>query len=58
MEKRSFPKTSPPPVVSHTATGAVPSHQLLAGRKEVLIQHAGEEYRLRITRLNKLILTK
>lgn len=31
---------------------------LLAGRKEVAIAHDGELYRLRLTRQNKLILTK
>ncbi|MEG0822642.1 MAG: hemin uptake protein HemP [Burkholderiaceae bacterium] len=41
--------------------GSVPtlsSQQLFRGRREVVIRHAGEDYRLRITRLNKLILTK
>ncbi|MEG1971435.1 MAG: hemin uptake protein HemP [Burkholderiaceae bacterium] len=37
---------------------ALPSQQLFRGRREVVIRHAGEDYRLRITRLNKLILTK
>ncbi len=32
--------------------------QLFGAGKEILIRHAGELYRLRITRLNKLILTK
>lgn len=34
------------------------SGQLLAGAHEVLIEHAGQEYRLRLTRNDKLILTK
>ena len=34
------------------------SRQLFATGKEVLIRHAGEIYRLRVTRQNKLILTK
>ncbi|HHI94476.1 MAG TPA: hemin uptake protein HemP [Gammaproteobacteria bacterium] len=34
------------------------SHELLAGRKELAIEHSGEEYRLRITSKGKLILTK
>jgi len=34
------------------------SATLFAGRKEVVIQHDGHDYRLRITRQNKLILTK
>jgi hemin uptake protein HemP len=31
---------------------------LFAGRREAIIVHRGEEYRLRITRQDKLILTK
>jgi hemin uptake protein HemP len=34
------------------------SQSLLRGKREVVIVHQGEEYRLRITRLDKLILTK
>jgi hemin uptake protein HemP len=34
------------------------STDLLAGQKEVLIDHAGQTYRLRCTALGKLILTK
>jgi len=34
------------------------SRQLFGAGKEVLIRHAGEIYRLRMTRQNKLILTK
>ena len=34
------------------------SHQLFGGSREVHIEHAGQQYRLRITRQNKLILTK
>lgn len=34
------------------------SCELFKGRQEVLIEHAGQTYRLRITRQNKLILTK
>jgi hemin uptake protein HemP len=36
----------------------VTSNQLFAGRQELLIVHEGDVYRLRITRSNKLILTK
>jgi hemin uptake protein HemP len=36
----------------------ISSAALLAGAKELLIRHGGEEYRLRITANNKLILTK
>ncbi|WP_230660186.1 hemin uptake protein HemP [Psychrobacter sp. I-STPA10] len=34
------------------------SQHLFALTKEVRIQHEGEEYRLRLTRNNRLILTK
>ena len=34
------------------------SRDLLAGRDEVIIEHAGQEYHLRHTRAGKLILTK
>jgi len=49
------PKSEPadkaePPTVS--------SEELLGGRRELIIQHGGERYRLLLTRSNKLILTK
>jgi len=34
------------------------SYELFAGQQEILIEHAGHAYRLRITRQDKLILTK
>jgi hemin uptake protein HemP len=36
----------------------IESKILLAGQREAIIVHRGEEYRLRITRQEKLILTK
>ena len=36
----------------------VDSHRLMAGARELVIDHAGQEYRLRLTRNDKLILTK
>jgi hemin uptake protein HemP len=36
----------------------VESRALLAGGREAIIVHQGEEYRLRVTRQDKLILTK
>lgn len=36
----------------------VTSGELMAGRSEVVIDHNGVQYRLRITRQDKLILTK
>lgn len=41
-----------------SAAGPVESRALLNGAREVLIHHAGEVYRLRHTRNDKLILTK
>ena len=40
------------------ATPRVDSVRLLAGGNELVIEHAGQEYRLRLTRNDKLILTK
>ncbi|NOZ53199.1 MAG: hemin uptake protein HemP [Gammaproteobacteria bacterium] len=34
------------------------SRSLFCGKQEIIIEHAGYSYRLRITRQNKLILTK
>jgi hemin uptake protein HemP len=34
------------------------SRELFGGRREIVILHGGYEYRLRITRADKLILTK
>jgi hemin uptake protein HemP len=36
----------------------ISSGNLLAGRRELVIEHAGQEYHLRLTRNDKLILTK
>ena len=36
----------------------VTSEQLLGGRRQLIIQHGDERYRLMLTRSNKLILTK
>jgi len=36
----------------------ISSHRLLAGERELVIQHMGSEYHLRLTRNGKLILTK
>lgn len=40
------------------APAKVTSADLLGGDRELLIEHAGGTYRLRVTRTNKLILTK
>ena len=41
-----------------TQSGVVPLKRLTAGRKEIRIAHDGATYLLRITKSNKLILTK
>ena len=38
--------------------GAIPTEFLFQGTQEILIDHNGEHYRLRITKNGKLILTK
>ncbi|CAM2999419.1 hypothetical protein JHFBIEKO_4109 [Methylobacterium mesophilicum] len=38
--------------------GEIVSASLLQGRREIVIRHAGQRYRLRITANDKLILTK
>lgn len=37
---------------------SVSSASLFRGRREIVILHRGQEYRLRITKADKLILTK
>ena len=43
-------RSSPPPRIS--------SQRLLGGGRDLVIDHAGQEYRLHLTRNDKLILTK
>jgi hemin uptake protein HemP len=40
------------------ATPRISSQMLLKGERELVIQHQGSEYHLRLTRNDKLILTK
>ncbi|HEY6438380.1 MAG TPA: hemin uptake protein HemP [Acetobacteraceae bacterium] len=37
---------------------AISTHDLMAGERVIIIRHGKEEYRLRITASDKLILTK
>jgi hemin uptake protein HemP len=48
-EYRAEPPARPP---------IVRTEQLFGARREIIIKHGQEEYRLRITRADKLILTK
>lgn len=41
-----------------TAPQRIDSRRLLSGHREIVIDHSGEQYRLRLTRNDKLILTK
>ncbi|MEO8151566.1 MAG: hemin uptake protein HemP [Rhizobacter sp.] len=54
------PQTLAPQRLADTLAGVprISSEQLMAGAKEVLIEHHGTLYRLRQTALGKLILTK
>lgn len=49
-DREGPPRTAPPRVI--------PVESLMGGQQEVLLVHQGQTYRLRITRLGKLILTK
>lgn len=51
----AFPTSTPRP---RHARPHVSSEQLLHGARELVIEHAGQEYHLRLTRNDKLILTK
>ena len=44
---------APPPAVPRFL-----SEDLFAGEREIVIHHRGQDYRLRLTSQNKLILTK
>jgi hemin uptake protein HemP len=46
------------PVVEPPRMPRVSTEQLMRGRREIVVQHGAEEYRLRITAAGKLILTK
>jgi hemin uptake protein HemP len=48
---------SPPPVVRPEPL-RVSTDRLMGGRREIVLQHGLEEYRLRITAAGKLLLTK
>ena len=49
---------SPSPSVEKGPEPAVVSEDLFRGKREIVIEHDGVRYRLRITRRNKLILQK
>ncbi|MBI1208918.1 MAG: hemin uptake protein HemP [Azospirillum sp.] len=47
-----------PPLPLESRLPQIDTLALMGGSRELLIRHAGQEYRLRVTRANKLILTK
>lgn len=49
---------APPPPTAVELPARLDSTKLLQGASSVKIQHAGQRYLLRVTRENKLILTK
>ena len=57
--QRDAAKPAAPPATALPPPGVrLAAEQLFAGQRELVILHRGEEYRLRITRQDKLILTK
>ncbi len=65
MKKQLHASIDPADFELSTRQGAIPvsrprvhSADLFGTAREVVIEHAGEEYRLRLTRQDKLILTK
>ncbi|RCS29133.1 hemin uptake protein HemP [Rhodanobacter denitrificans] len=54
---RPIPRPALPAPVA-TIARRVSSQALLEGERELVIQHQGSEYHLRLTRNDKLILTK
>jgi hemin uptake protein HemP len=55
LPSRSIPRPASP---TQAPARRVSSHALLEGERELVIQHQGSEYHLRLTRNDKLILTK
>ncbi|MFK7885426.1 MAG: hemin uptake protein HemP [Gammaproteobacteria bacterium] len=51
-------KVTPAPPVNKSDQQALNADELFAQRKEVAVHYRGEVYRLRLTRNDKLILTK
>lgn len=59
MNPQPFPpQASPAPPVLDGERPRVDSTDLLRGKAAIEIDHAGQRYLLRVTRENKLILTK
>lgn len=57
-ETMTSPPSGEPLPPDNALEGRYDSRDLFRGRQEILIDHADHTYRLRITRQDKLILTK
>ncbi len=62
MDKQATPSSVPPMTLPRAPASPAPrrlrSQDLLGQDRELEIEHAGQLYRLRLTNLGKLILTK
>jgi hemin uptake protein HemP len=58
MNPASKPANTTQPAANNASRPRMPSEQLLQGAPAVEIAHDGQLYLLRVTRENKLILTK
>lgn len=58
MNTNANPAPPAPPIATPTVPARVDSDEILRGAATVEIEHAGQRYLLRVTRENKLILTK
>lgn len=57
-ELQKGPREETPFPLAEAGKPSVTSRELMRGAQELLILHAGQTYRLRLTRQNKLLLTK
>ncbi|HLB73230.1 MAG TPA: hemin uptake protein HemP [Sedimentisphaerales bacterium] len=57
-EQNYYPRTMKPKPAKARAIPVINSDELFKGAREVKLLHGCEEYRLRITKNQKLILTK
>ncbi len=52
------PSFSPPPAPLPASAREITSQELMQGKREIVIRHGEEAYRLSVTRSGKLILRK
>jgi hemin uptake protein HemP len=57
-ESKELPDTDDVAPIIRIADGEIDSRELFQKAREIRIRHDGNVYRLRLTSLNKLILTK